>query len=184
MRTRHDALTQVLHWTIALLVTGTFILALVRDELPRGELKTSLLNLHMSVGVLVILLTLVRLAWRPFAPRVAPLEMSPMMHLAARLGHLALYVALLAVPLVGLLTWWARGRGVDVFGLVTLPSPLVANRELAHTFEEVHEVVGNAIMILAGLHALAAILHQVVLRDGTLGRMLPFLDPGRDRRLV
>ncbi len=174
-RTRHDAVTQTLHWIIALAVLAAFVLVEVREDLPRGDFRNSLLNLHMSFGVTVFALTLARLAWRPFAPRLPEIEMSRPIQWAARLGHLALYAALLAVPLVGLLTMWARGRGIDVFGLVTLPSPMVANKALAHNLEEVHEVVGNAIMVLAGLHAAAAILHQVVLKDGTLGRMLPFL---------
>jgi cytochrome b561 len=176
---RHDPITQLLHWIVAAAVVAAFVLGLIFEDLPRGDVKTGLQNLHFSLGVLVLTVTAIRLAWRPFAGVPPRIETSPLLDKAAKFAHLALYLGLVAVPLVGMVIVWARGRGIDVFGLVTLPSPLAVNRPLAKTLEGVHEFGANALMLLAFAHALAAIGHQFVLKDGTLGRMLPFLTPTR-----
>lgn len=175
---RHDSLTQILHWSIALLVVTAFVIAEVREDLPRGDMRTLLLGWHTSFGVTVFALTLVRLAWRPFATVPQPLGQT-WIDRGARLAHIALYGLLVAVPVLGIVLMWARGRGIDVFWLFTLPSPWAADRALAKTLEAVHSTVGDAMLLLAGLHAAAAIVHQFVLKDGTLGRMLPFLSPDR-----
>lgn len=174
-RLRHDPLTQSLHWIIALAVIVAYAIGLVREELPKGDFRAWLLGLHMSIGMLVIGLTVVRIAWRLATPAPAEVPMAPPVRLAAKAGHLALYVALLALPAVGLLAAWIKGRNVVLFDLVPLPSPLAVDKPFGERLEGIHELAGHATMILAGLHAAAAIGHQWILRDGTLGRMLPFV---------
>lgn len=129
---RHDSLTQILHWSIALLVVTAFVIAEVREDLPRGDMRTLLLGWHTLFGVTVFALTLVRLAWRPFATVPQPLGQT-WIDRGARLAHIALYGLLVAVPVLGIVLMWARGRGIDVFWLFTLPSPWAADRALART---------------------------------------------------
>jgi len=174
-RLRHDPLTQALHWLIALAVVATYAIGLVREDLPKGDFRNWLLTLHMSLGLVVAAASVVRIAWRTAAPAPAPLQTTPAFALAAKAGHLALYVALLAVPVLGLLAAWIKGRGIVVFDVFALPSPFAVDRELGHTLEELHGAAAHAMLILAGGHAAIAILHQFVLKDGTLGRMLPFV---------
>lgn len=174
-RLRHDPVTQALHWAVALAILASYAMGLAMEDL-RGPAKAMLLGNHMSAGMVVLVLTAVRLAWRPMAPKVAPIEgQSPLMDRLARLVHLALYVGMAAIPLIGLMTMFAKGRNVEIFGLVTLVSPIAANRVLGKVLEEAHEITAHLLVALAGLHAAAAIAHQLWLRDGTLGRMLPFL---------
>lgn len=170
---RYDPITQSLHWLTAVAVAATYAIGLLREEMPRGLARTQLLDTHVSIGLLVLGLTLARLAWRLMAPRLDPVPGPRLLALAARLGHLALYAAMLAVPMVGIAIVWAKGQEPGLFGLFTLPAPFTANRSLARFLEETHEVAAHLFMILAGLHALAAVVHQVFLRDGTLARMVP-----------
>lgn len=171
-RTRYDALTQFLHWFIAALVIGTYAIGLGREAIPKGDFRTFLLGLHMSLGLALIALMVVRIAWRISAPAVPPVAMPARMQLAAKLGHIGLYALLLAVPLVGLAAAWIKGRNVGFFGL-PLPSPFAVNVPTGKMLEGAHEVVANGLMALAGLHAAAAILHHHLLKDDTLRRMLP-----------
>jgi len=173
MTARHDFTTQALHWLVAVAIALAYGLALWRDELSKGDFRNLVTGLHMSAGVLVLALSAVRIAWRPFARSVPPVDGSPLTHALAKAAHLALYVAMIAVPVVGMLMVWAKGRPVAFFGL-SIPAPFELSREIGKPLEEVHEVTANLMMIMAGLHAAAAIVHQVLLKDGTLARMVPF----------
>ncbi len=172
MRTRHDLMTQALHWSVAILVLAIYAIGLGREALPKGDFRTALLGLHMSLGIGLMALLAIRISWRFVAPAVEPVALSDGMRLAARLGHGALYVLLLAAPVAGLLAAWIKGRVVGFFGL-PLPSPFLVNSVAAKWLEEAHELTANALVALAGLHAVAALIHHLVLKDGTLRRMLP-----------
>lgn len=171
---RYDPLTQTLHWATLAAVLAAYGLALYRGAVPKGDFRTFVTMLHGSFGVLVMGLTLARIGWRSVSPTPPSNLDSTSMKLAAKAGHLALYATLVAVPLAGILMLWAKGRGVVVFDLVTIPAPFPANKGLAKALEEGHEIAGHAMMALAGLHAVVAILHQSALKDGTMARMLPF----------
>lgn len=174
-RQRYDALTQSLHWLIAVAVAAAYAIALVRDELPKGDLRTALLSLHMSVGLLVMALSVARIGWRLSSRAPDPLPMPAPMAIAAKGAHLLLYLAMFAIPLIGLFAAWYKGRTVGFFAVLPLPSPVGIDKGIAELLEEAHEVAAHLMMLTAGLHAAAAIVHQYVMKDGTLGRMLPFV---------
>lgn len=172
---RYDLPMQALHWGIALLIIAAFVLIQILDGMPRGPERSALMGIHKSVGATVILLVAVRLVWRFISPPPGlPEGTSPLMTLAAKAGHLALYALMIAVPVIGVLMSQAKGRPVDVWGLVTLPTLVAESKDLGKLLEEGHEVLGNLILIVAGLHAAAAMFHQYVLKDGVLTRMLPW----------
>lgn len=181
-KTRYDLMAQALHWATALAIVGAFVLIQVLEGMPKGDARSSLMGLHKSLGVVALGLVLVRVVWRHLSAPPAPPPMAAWMETASRWAHVALYALMIAVPVVGMVMSWSAGRPIGVFGLFTLPDLLPPNPALKKGAEEVHEVLGNMILILAGLHAVAALLHQYVLRDGVLGRMLPWGNAGE--RLV
>ncbi|NVO13325.1 MAG: cytochrome b [Rhodoplanes sp.] len=174
---RYDPLTQIIHWLTLIGVAGAIASGQIMEEVARGPAKAQLISFHMSLGVLVLALTLLRLSWRLVTPQPEPIPGSPLVQLAARAMHLALYAALVAVPVAGMLMVWAKGRSVGFFGFFTLPPLISPDRGLAETLEDVHAFAANLIMILAGVHAAAAIVHHLVLKDGAIARMLPFGEP-------
>ncbi|POR50339.1 cytochrome b [Bosea psychrotolerans] len=176
---RYDPVTISLHWIIALAVFAAYAIGLVREELPKGDFRAGLLTLHMSIGLLVIALTIMRIGWRAMTPAPKAIAAAPMAAFAARMAHLGLYGAMFAIPLIGLSAAWMKGRVVGLFSLVVIPSPFALDIALAKTLEDAHGVAAHAFMILAGGHALAAIGHHLVLRDATLARMVPFVTPRR-----
>ena len=93
--------------------------------------------------------------------------------LSARLAHYALYALLLLAPISGIVLQFARGDALPVFGVTEIASPWNADRAFARAVKEIHEMMANALVILAALHAAAALVHHWVLRDRTLVRMLP-----------
>lgn len=174
---RYDSTTRALHWLIAVLVVATYAVGIVREELPKGDFRTLLLTLHMSVGISIVALTIVRIFNRLTHAALAPVLMPPMMQLASKAGHGVLYLALFAIPLIGLFAAWAKGRPLTFFGLFPVPSPIAVNRDFAKTLEGAHEVAAHIMMLLAFGHAVVAIYHQKVLKDGTLGRMMTRFSP-------
>jgi cytochrome b561 len=145
------------------------------DDFPKGVARDSAFATHVALGEFVLVLLAVRLLWR-FANR--PLALLPTRfggagEIAATFGHYALYALLLAVPIVGIVAQLKRGNALPIFGVWHLASPWPADRAAAHSVMEVHELLANALLILAALHASAALIHHYVFRDRTLARMLP-----------
>lgn len=170
---RYDPLTQSIHWLSLIAIIIAFITGLVMEEMPRGPAKMQIVSLHASLGVLVVALTAIRLGWRAVHP--APMVAGPpLLQYAGKAMHITLYVLTFAVPISGVLMMAAKGRSFEVFGLFTMPSLMGTDRAFGESLEGAHELLAYLMLVLVGLHATAAILHQAVLRDGTLSRMLPF----------
>jgi cytochrome b561 len=170
---RYDPVAMFLHWAVAALIVAAWLLPQV-TELVSREQEAIIVDLHRSVGVTVLALVLVRAVWRLVSPPPAlPAATPRLVRLASHAGHAALYLLMLAVPVLGMLFTWAAGHDVPVWGLLTLPAPFAPDDSLRRLFIDLHALSANAIMILAGLHAAAALFHQYVLRDGLLARMLP-----------
>jgi cytochrome b561 len=158
-----------LHWaTVAVILVAYFL-----SEGGRGvRLHPPLL--HFAFGLSVLVLVAARLVARALggAPTLQ-MRGRPLLRIAAKLGHLTLYLLLIAVPLSG---WYAASKlGVVAwfFGLI-LPPLTVATGSSAGLVGKLHQVGGNLILILGGMHAAMALWHQFVWRDGTLQRMVPY----------
>jgi cytochrome b561 len=174
---RYGAITQSLHWATVVLVIVAWLLGIGGDALPGKPAQAAGLFVHITAGLLVIILTVMRLVWRGVdSPPQVDMGNSPYARwvlLASKLAHLGLYVLLIVVPLVGIGVQFARGNGLPLFGLTQVASPWLADRAFARSLKEVHEVLAHLLIVLALLHAAAALLHHWVWGDRTLIRMLP-----------
>jgi cytochrome b561 len=169
---RYNAVAIALHWIIAALIVATFLLGLTIDDFPK-DLQDAAINGHALAGLAILLLSVVRLFWRVAnPPPPLPLSVGALTRTASLAVHMALYILMIAIPLVGIPTLLYRGRGLD-FGLFAIPSPFARTPEIYRPLTEVHEIAAYAIVGLAVAHALAALYHQYVLRDDVLLRMLP-----------
>ncbi|MEI9986240.1 MAG: cytochrome b [Aliidongia sp.] len=177
-RPRYDRVTIALHWLTAVLVIVLFALAEIWGYLPRGTpLRRGFQALHISLGILLALVFVARLAWRLTQGRSLPAATTGLQNLAATAANWALYLLLAAQIGLGFLFRWAQGEPFLFFGLFSIPSPMTADRPTAHSFGELHNTIAWVIIVLAGCHAAAALLHHYVLRDGLLRRMLPGTAP-------
>ena len=133
------------------------------------------MNGVISAGLAILAVLVARLLWRLAdpPPPPEPTVLGEWLDRAGRLAHYALYALLIAAPVAGIVLQFARGDALPLFGLSEIPSPWLADRAFARTVKEVHEVLANGLVILAGLHAAAALVHHWVFRDRTLVRMLP-----------
>jgi cytochrome b561 len=129
----------------------------------------------MTLGECVVLLLIARLAWRVGnpPPPAEPTRFGRVLEIAAKVTHFALYALLVIVPFVGVMVQLKRGNALPVLGLWNVSSPWPADRAIARNVLGAHEFLANALLILAGVHAAAALVHHYALRDRTLTRMLP-----------
>jgi cytochrome b561 len=170
---RYGSVAQFLHWAIVVLLVVQVTLGKIAHELPLGLERLVMIARHKSVGITILGLALVRLAWRWIDRPPPPPPMPRWQELAARLNHGALYALLFALPLTGWLMSSAANRPASWFGLLQLPDFIAPDPGLKELFMEVHELLVNVLFVLAGLHVAAALKHQFIDRDGLLQRMLP-----------
>lgn len=170
----YGAVTRMLHWLSGGLIVIAWLLGSFGEDLPKSA-EPSALFVHMSVGLAVLALLFVRLGWRLADPPPAALHMAlgPWSDRLATLMQWLLYGLILVAPVSGVVLEFARGQPLPVFGLFEIASPWVRDRQFARSVKEVHELVANALMIFASLHAAAALTHHYLLKDATLLRMLP-----------
>jgi cytochrome b561 len=166
---KYDRTSVALHWLIALVLVADGMLGLMIDNWPR-EQRAPIVNIHALLGILLVALTLWRIANR-FARPAPPLPLGERwVTISSKSVHGLLYLATLAIPFTGMVTLWLRGRGVD-FGIFQMPPMLAENRDAAKGVKEIHEFLFFATMALAALHAAAAVWHQVSLKDRLIERM-------------
>ena len=178
--THYTAAAKALHWVIAALIVTQFVLANLAQDLPIGMHKLSLLARHKSVGMTILMLAILRLAWRFRNPPPAlPPDMMPVERLLARGTHAAFYILLFAMPLTGWMMSSAKNYSVSWFGLFTWPN-LISQSDDAFIFlRATHDYLSKALFAIAVLHILAALKHHFWNKDTVLLRMLPFTRPER-----
>lgn len=175
-RNRYSTVSLLLHWGIAALVV-TQICLIAAHEATDGPISREFVTLHKSVGLTILMLTLIRLGWRMANPAIPlPQAMPTWQKLLARATHVLFYVMLLAMPLVGWAASSAGRRPISWFGLFDWPLlPLPQSRDLAGDLMDMHELAAKALIVLVLLHVLGALKHHFIDRDNVLHRMLPFI---------
>ena len=170
---RYGLVSVLLHWLVALSVFGLFGLGFWMVGLSYYDpWRQSAPDLHKSIGILLFAVMLLRVLWRLLSPAPAALAShSQFTRLASRLGHGVLYVGLFGVMISGYLISTADGRGIEVFGLFSVPATLTGISQQEDIAGDIHEYLAWGLVIFAGLHGLAALKHHFIDRDSTLLRM-------------
>ncbi len=173
---RYRLPAQILHWVSALAIICGVSLGVAMVNVAQGPLQNQLFDLHRSFGALILALTGVRLLWRLYSPpQPMVVDMPAWQERAARVTHVALYMLLFAVPLVGWAGTSAFGAAIRVFGLFTLPMILEENKPLADVLLKLHMALAFTLCALFVMHIGAALHHHFIRKDDTLRRMLPKL---------
>jgi cytochrome b561 len=172
---RYGSLAQFFHWATVALIVVQLVTINLAEDLPRGLAQLEMMARHKSVGITILLLATLRLAWRfanPVPP--APTDVAPWQRRAADVSHWLLYALIFLLPLSGWMMSSSAGHPVSWFGLVPLPDLVAASDTLHETLEEVHEALATALLAIAGIHLLAALQHHFLRKDDVLRRMLPW----------
>lgn len=179
---RYSSVAITLHWLIAGLILLNFALAWQFGS-TKGLALFRLIQLHKSVGICVLLLSLARLGWRLFhRPPPLPASMNPLMKAAAHAVHWGLYGYMILAPLTGWLFVSVSPKSIPtrLFNAIPWPYfpvvhglPLASRKQLEVVFGYSHGYLALLAYGLLILHLGAVAWHQLIKRDQTLGRMAP-----------
>ena len=171
---RYGGVAIFLHWAVAAAIFCTFPLGVYMADLPVSPHRLELVAYHRWIGVTVLGLACVRLAWRlGHPPPALPAALPAWQRRAAAAAHGVLYALIVAVPLSGWAYSSAAGEPIVYLGLWPLPDLVARDEALAAALKRVHQGLNFALLALVIAHVSAAIRHQFVDRDGLIGRMLP-----------
>jgi cytochrome b561 len=157
---------------MTLLLLAQVILGKVGHEMARSPTKLDVLTWHKSFGVLLLLLVLIRLAWRWASPTPSLPSSSFIQRRAAQISHIGLYFLMLLLPLTGWVMNSASNIPFKVFWLLPWPDITQPSRAVAEMAEELHETLAVFLVALVVLHVAAALWHHFAKRDAVLLRML------------
>lgn len=166
----------ILHWAVALTMISTLFLGLLLDD------NMELMGLHRSLGILVLLLGLARLANRLYKRRAVPASVNTAgstAYLMEKTLHGMLYLSMLVIPLLGWLKTNAAGHSVSLFGLLDLPRLLDKQPVMSHLLGALHSFAAYGFLLLLVGHLSAVAVHWSLNRSNLLLRILPQKQPSK-----
>jgi cytochrome b561 len=179
---RYGSVAMSFHWLIAALIIANICLGLYMADLPRSDpAKFMIFQTHKSIGLTVLVLSVLRLGWRlvnPIPP--LPADLNPFLRFAARASHYLFYFLIIFIPLTGWLLVSASplGNPTSYFGLFDLPNlpifsglPRAQLRPIHETFDDAHVLLAWSAIVLVPIHVGAALYHHLARRDDVLKRM-------------
>lgn len=179
MPARYTRTAIALHWLVALLLLGQFVLGWYLNGIERGvPARGYFVNLHKSTGLLIGLLIVLRLGWRlAHTPPPLPDSMPRWQRQAASSMHFLLYFFMLLMPLAGYVASNFSKYGINFFNTFKFAPWGPENKQLYAFFNQLHGISSWILLVLVLVHVLAALKHAVVDRDTLVYRMLPQRPP-------
>ena len=168
---RYTRTAIALHWLLGAAIVGSFLFGLYMTGLSLSPTRLKYYNWHKWAGITILALSALRLLWRLTHRPPADAPMPAWQARIAHATHGLLYALFFAVPLVGWAYSSSAGFPVVVFGVLPLPDFVSPDKELAKTLKEAHELLAWGLALLVLLHVAGALKHQLVDRDGLIGRM-------------
>jgi cytochrome b561 len=170
----YSSTAKSLHWLIVVLVLTQFVVAWLMPGIGPRTQPGTLVNLHFSLGVVILVVMAIRFAQRLIHPVALQMPDSPEWERwAAHATHVIFYFILLVGPFLGWASASAHKLPVSVFGIIALPDIAAPKARWALTAGDLHTWMMWTLLALIALHAAAALYHYFIRRDGVLQRMLP-----------
>ncbi len=170
------SIAKFFHWITVALILVMMALGIYMHELELSPLKFELYAFHKSLGMIVLTVVLLRLAWRKIDPPPTPIStINQKQALLAKWAHIFLYACIAGLPISGWMMASASGTPIDMFnsGMI-VPNLFSSSESILVASKVAHEIIGNLLICLILVHSLAALKHHFCDGDNTLRRMLPW----------
>ena len=170
----YTGMARLFHWLVAVLLVIQVSLALLLPAVLPASAEDGLNAWHFAVGSTILLVMVLRLAWRlTHKPPPPPVDLPIPLQLISRATHWAFYLILLVLPVLGWTAASAYGVTVRLFGLIPLPALVAPDKPFAEAVGQVHGAVAFTLLALIAVHIAGALYHALVKRDQVIYRMLP-----------
>jgi cytochrome b561 len=167
----YGIVSRLFHWLMAIAIVSLFGLGWWMVQLDYySPYYVSAPNFHRGAGIIVFIALLARIVWRAMNVKPNDAELTPLERRASRLVHFAFYPLLIALSISGYLISTPDGRGIDVFGLFSVPS-IIQQKGLEDTAGWAHWWLAYIVMALAAIHTAAALKHHFLDKGSSLTRM-------------
>lgn len=165
---------KLFHWATVVLLMVQFALGWLMPDIERGMQPERLVNLHISFGLVILAVVVLRSAWRLWQGAPPPDALLPhWQRMLSRISHFSLYLLLFAMPLSGWFFASTRGWTITLFSVVAVPPLVARGSALGHTLGELHGTLSWVLLGVIGIHVAAALAHRFFFRDQVMQRMLP-----------
>ena len=172
-RLQYGTTAKVFHWLIVALLFVQYPIGWLMPDLHRDMKPGVPMTLHISFGIVILALIVLRLVWR-LTHRVEPdSSLPPWQRLAAEAVHWLLYVLVLATTITGWLFASFRGWSISLFFMMPMPMLSADNAAAGKTIDGLHQAMEWSLLVVIGIHVAAALAHLFIYRDRVMQRMLP-----------
>ena len=170
---QYGSTAKVFHWLIVALLLAQYPIGWLMPGIHGGMKPGAPMTFHVSFGMLILLLIVLRFAWRLTHPVAPESSLPPWQRLTSEVVHWMLYAAVFATTMTGWLFASFRGWSMSFFYLV--PMPMLASGDAAaiKAVDGLHQAAEWTLLVLIGVHVAAAMAHIFVYRDRIVQRMLP-----------
>jgi cytochrome b561 len=172
-RLQYGTTAKVFHWLVVALLLVQYSIGWLMPDIHRGMKPGVPMTFHVSFGIVILALIILRLVWRLAHPVAPESSLASWQRLTSGAVHWALYALVLATTVTGWLFASFRGWSLSFFYLVPLPMLASDNAAAGKVIDGWHQAAEWTLLVLIGIHVAAALVHVFVYRDRILQRMLP-----------
>jgi cytochrome b561 len=172
-RLHYGATAKAFHWAVAALLAIQLPLGWLMPDIHRGMTPGVAMSVHISIGMTILTLIVLRLFWRLTHPVAPESHLPAWQRVSSEAVHWLLYLTVLATTLTGWLFASAHGWTIYLYGIAPLPHLVAKGSPLGDALGELHSPLTWALLVLVALHIAAALVHLFVYRDRIMHRMLP-----------
>jgi cytochrome b561 len=172
-RLQYGTTAKVFHWLIVALLAAQYLIGWFMPDIHRGMKPGDAMTWHISVGMLILTLIVLRFVWRLTHPVAPESSLAPWQRLSSEALHWLLYILVLLTTVSGWLFASFRGWSISFFFMMPLPMLSGENPTAIRAINHWHQKFEWTLLILVGLHVIAALAHLFVYRNRVMHRMLP-----------
>jgi cytochrome b561 len=172
-RLQYGTTAKVFHWLIVALLVVQYPIGWLMPDIHRGQTPGAGMTFHISFGITILILILLRFVWRLTHPVAPESSLPAWQRLSSEVVHWMLYVFVLATTVSGWLFASFRGWSVSFFYLFPMPMLSSDNAAAGKAIDGLHQAAEWALLVLIGVHVAAALAHVFLYRDRIMQRMLP-----------
>jgi cytochrome b561 len=172
-RLQYGPTAKVFHWLIVALLLAQYLIGWLMPDIHRGMKPGAAMTFHVSIGLVILVLIVLRFAWRLSHPVKPDSSLPPWQRLSSEAVHWLLYALVLATTVTGWVFASFRGWSISFFFFAPMPMLASENAAAGKAIDGLHQAMEWALLVMIGIHVVVALAHLFIYRDRIMQRMLP-----------